>query len=511
MYFTEHNAARIDYFRNQIELWWQDSLLSLDEYRYLLACLIESVSSVSNTAGVYGAYLKKWDSRALKSILLNKFNLDSASYSNLITYNSKLEDVIESIECDILYLDPPYTQNQYGTQYHILETLILNDHPVISRVTGSRSTAPMRSDWSKKYKANILLDKILSKTNAKYVILSYNNDGIMSKEFIEASMKRYGKPDTFLCKQIMYKKYQNWKSSNQREHFEYLFFIELEEKNNVQYESPLNYIGSKARIVKNIKENAPSKFTKFIDAFGGGFNVGINFNVPVMIYNDINFLVKRLVESFRKEDTYEYLLYMDKNIRKFGLEQANSETYFKARNYYNSIPHSKQDIRLLFLIILYGYQQQIRFNSKYEFNNPVGMRWFNEKVLEKMISFSRVIKERDYVFFSKNYTELEPYVDNNTFVYIDPPYQLTLGTYNDGKRGFLGWNSQSEEALFSFLNNLTSKKIPFMLSYVIEHKGKINNNLIAWVKNNQYNVIELGDIIGISGSRRKEVLITNYD
>ncbi len=43
---------------------------------------------------------------------------------------------------------------------------------------------------------------------------------------------------------------------------------------------------------------------------------------------------------------------------------------------------------------MYGFQQQLRFNSKLEFNNPVGMRWFNDKVLEKLISFSRHIKTK---------------------------------------------------------------------------------------------------------------------
>ena len=63
---------------------------------------------------------------------------------------------------NILYFDPPYTQNQYGTQYHLLETLILNDNPTISKVTGSRPTGPMRSDWSKMYHVHILFDKVVA-------------------------------------------------------------------------------------------------------------------------------------------------------------------------------------------------------------------------------------------------------------------------------------------------------------------------------------------------------------
>ena len=226
MYFTPENAARIDYFRKQIEEWHKNKLLSEAEYMLLLASLVESVSRVSNTAGVYGAFLKKWDGRALKPIEFIKPAYNACDSLNIKIYNDKTENIISDVKCDILYLDPPYTQNQYGTQYHLLETLILNDHPSVSKVTGSRPVMPMRSDWSKEYKAHILLDKIIANTTARYIVMSYNNDGLMSKEYIEAVMKRYGKPETYCCKKISYKKYQNWKSQNHKEHFEYLFFVE---------------------------------------------------------------------------------------------------------------------------------------------------------------------------------------------------------------------------------------------------------------------------------------------
>ena len=87
---------------------------------------------------------------------------------------------------------------------------------------------------------------------------------------------------------------------------------------------------------------------------------------------------------------------------------------------------------------------------------------------------------------------------------------MTTGAYNDGKRGFKGWNKELELELFSFADQLTQKGIPFMLSYVVEHKGQTNHALIDWVNTNKYHIIQLGDIIGISGSRRKEVLIVNY-
>lgn len=511
MYFSAENAARIDYFRWQIEEWKTKFKINNDEYNYLLACLIESVSDVSNTAGVYGAFLKKWDSRALKPIVFEKVDSIDVFCSSVKEYNEKIEDIISDVECDILYLDPPYTQNQYGTQYHLLETLVLDDHPSISKITGSRKTAPMRSDWSKDIKSHILFDRIVAKTKAKHIVFSYNNDGFMSKDFIEASLKRYGKPETYVCKKISYKKYQNWKSANNKEHFEYLFYIEKRPTGDVTYESPLNYIGSKGRIIDEIKEFSFTNYQYFFDAFGGGFNVGINFGQVPVIYNDINWFVKDLIESFKKNDTYDYISYMRRIISKFGLEKANTESYQKAREYYNSLPVENRDPRLLFVIIMYGYQQQIRFNGSHDFNNPVGMRWFNDKVLEKMVSFSRVIKESDISFYCDSYLDFEERIDENTFVYLDPPYMLTNGSYNDGKRGFKGWDKNLESELFEFLNRLNARNIHFMLSYVIEHKGKKNTDLTQWVTENNYKIIELGKILGISGSRRKEVLIVNYD
>lgn len=197
--------------------------------------------------------------------------------------------------------------------------------------------------------------------------------------------------------------------------------------------------------------------------------------------------------------------------RKFGLEKANSESYLKARQYYNSLPLEERDPRLLYTIILYGYQQQIRFNGGHNFNNPVGMRWFNDKVLEKMISFSRVLKERNFTFKCCDFTDLSNEINQDSFVYMDPPYKLTTGSYNDGKRGFEGWTADHGKKLFEFADKLHSNGIRFMISYVLEHGGKRNDQLETWINERGYRLINLGEILGISGSKRKEVLIVNYD
>ncbi len=512
MYLSEYNAGRVDYFRQTIEDWHVHDQINREEYTYLLACLIESVSFVSNTAGVYGAFLKKWDDRALRTIQFINLSDGIVPTHTIEVHTNKLEQIIENIQCDILYLDPPYTQNQYGTQYHLLETLILDDRPEkISKVTGSRSTREMRSDWSKIYKVHILLDRILAKTSARHIFLSYNNAGDMSREYIETLMKRYGYETTFERIEIPYKKYENWKSQNKKDHYEYLFYIEKKPTEEIIFESPLNYTGSKAKVVPYIKQNLIATDT-FVDVFGGGFNVGINSDSRDIIYNDINFIVKQLLESFQKYDTYDYITYVKKFIEKHNLEKGNKESYLAAREFYNKLPESQKDPRMLFAIILYSYQQQIRFNSNYEFNNTAGVRWFNDCILAKLISFSRVIKEKNITFTSYDYIHLRDHIkiDQNTFLYLDPPYKLTTGSYNDGKRGFKGWNDELEKELFAFIDEMALKNIPCMLSYVSEHKGNTNTALKEWIAQNGYTLIPLGDIIGISGKPRKEILVTTF-
>ncbi|HEM2366474.1 TPA: DNA adenine methylase, partial [Listeria monocytogenes] len=154
---------------------------------------------------------------------------------------------------------------------------------------------------------------------------------------------------------------------------------------------------------------------------------------------------------------------------------SNRESYLNVRNHYNSLPIADRDPRLLYTVILYGFQQQIRFNSDYDFNNPVGMRWFNDRVLEKMVSFSRAIKEENFEFTSRSFEDYIDEIDSNTFVYMDPPYMLTNGSYNDGKRGFGGWTTEHEQKLMDFADELNRRGIKFMISYVLEHQGEVND------------------------------------
>lgn len=508
MYFTEENAQKIDFIRWQIEEWKQNQNITDNEYYYLIASLIESVSKVANVAGVYGAYLKTWDPRAVKPMKFIPIQTTKrqSRMPNMV-YHQKIEDLIEQIEGDILYLDPPYTKNQYSVQYHLLETIAKYDNPEITGITGARDTKAQTSAFSKAGEVQVEFEKIIAKAKFQYIIVSYSSAGIMSKEYIENVLKRYGREETYQFRKFTYKKYLNHHTEKEGAHYEYLFFIEKKPAGQETYYSPLNYMGGKAEMVDFIRHNMPQNIHRVVDAFAGGFNVGINLEAPEVIYNDYNYKVRELIEMFQKEDSLELYKYITSNIKKYHLEKEQKEPYIKLRTIYNHPEPPRRDPRLLYLLVLYGFQQQIRFNSALEYNNPIGQSGFNDKIMEKMISFSRKMKEKNVIFHSEDFENLERYIDADTFFYCDPPYLITLGSYNDGKRGFNGWNQQEEERLLQFLSRINERGGKFMLSNVLEHNGKKNTILEKWLEENNFTKIEYQ---GMTRSHRREIIIVNY-
>lgn len=504
MYFTDFNAGRIDYFRNQIERWKIDKLINNEEYSYLLGCLLESVSKVANIAGVYGAYLKKWDPRAIKEIRFIPIeSTDSINVPNVkAVYNSNINDIISNIECDILYLDPPYTKNKYSVQYHLIETLIRDDKPNLRGITGTRTFDNVSDNWSKVNKAEIEFAEVIKNTKAKHIILSYSSDGIMSKDFITSVLKRYGKDETFKLIEIPYKKYRNIKTFSTDNHYEYLFYVEKKLSSQIEYYCPLNYMGGKTNIIKYMMNELNDK-NRFIDLMGGGFNVGINGRgFSEYYYNDTNTFVTSIIKMFKYENTLAILTKIDSIIKKYGLEKHNKNAYICFRNDYNiKYRYEKDSVIYLYTLVLFGFQQQLRFNSLHEFNNPVGESGYNGSVKEKIITFSSRLKEINVNFSSLDFECFEKIIDNDTLVYIDPPYLITLGSYNDGKRGFNGWSEEEENRLISFLERIKKRNCKIVMSNILDYKGKSNDILKAWIKKNDVKIKD----IEIRG--RKEIMI----
>jgi adenine-specific DNA-methyltransferase len=204
-YFTPKNGMKIDAIRSQIEKWKKDKKITNREYFILLACLIESVPFYANISGVYAAFLKEYDPRALKDFKLRPIKINKSNKKHTV-YNKNSMDLIKKLDVDILYIDPPYNNRQYASNYHLLETIAKYDNPVIKGVSGVRNYDNQKSEFCNEISALTSLDKIAELAKYKYLILSYNSEGIMSQKKIINTLKKYGDVE---LKEVDYRRFRS--------------------------------------------------------------------------------------------------------------------------------------------------------------------------------------------------------------------------------------------------------------------------------------------------------------
>lgn len=223
-YFTPTNAMKIDAIRSKIEKWYKENLITEEEYFILLANLIESVPFYANISGVYAAFLKKYDPRALKNLELKPIKLYKSSIKHKV-HNKNSMDIIKDINVDILYLDPPYNARQYGGNYHILETIAKYDNPKIKGITGMRDYTEQKSEFCNKETGLKALDKIAEQTKYKHLILSYNSEGIMPTKDILSTLKKYGNVKLKEINYLRFKSNNNGDSKHKKHINEQLFVL----------------------------------------------------------------------------------------------------------------------------------------------------------------------------------------------------------------------------------------------------------------------------------------------
>ena len=192
LYFSAENGKKIDAIRTQIEKWYISNSINEDLYFFLLASLLESADKVANTASVYGAYLKKIKKSAQKSLVLKAADFECTNGSHTV-FNEDSNALIQSIEGDILYLDPPYNARQYGANYHLLNTIAKKDTFVPRGKTGLRDYS--KSAFCSKLEVEQAFDNLIASANFNTIFLSYNNEGLMPAELVKKIMQRYGKYD----------------------------------------------------------------------------------------------------------------------------------------------------------------------------------------------------------------------------------------------------------------------------------------------------------------------------
>ncbi len=222
-YFSDENGMLCDAIRQQIEDWWKDKLITEDEYYFLIASLIESVDKCANTASVYAAFLKHIKNSAQKKLVLKPAELIINDKEHQI-FNGDTNALIDKFKGDVFYLDPPYNQRQYAANYHLLETIAKYDAPQIHGKTGLRGYKEQKSLYCSKAEVAKSFKELILNAQARYIFLSYNNEGLMSHKEIQDIMELRGKYGCFT------KEYNRYKADNNRDYtsdktIEYLHYV----------------------------------------------------------------------------------------------------------------------------------------------------------------------------------------------------------------------------------------------------------------------------------------------
>ena len=276
--------------------------------------------------------------------------------------------------------------------------------------------------------------------------------------------------------------------------------------------SPLNYTGGKYKLLPQILPYFPNDINTFVDLFCGGCNVGINIKANNIICNDSNKVVIDLMHNWNRLNSEQALKILEQTINKYNLSKTNEEGFKNIRQDYND---GNKSWNIFYAMLTNAFNYQIRFSKQGNYNMPFGRNRssFNPTLKKNFIKYIDKLNNINISFTNEDFRDVKmDNLNNNDFVYCDPPYLISCASYNEQD----GWNKDCEKDLLNLLDSLNNKGIKFALSNVLENKGKSNDILKDWCK--KYNTIHLNNTYGNcnyhakdkSSNTTDEVLIINY-
>ena len=300
------------------------------------------------------------------------------------------------------------------------------------------------------------------------------------------------------------------------------------QKVNACRRSPFFYVGDKFKLVPQLKENFPNDIDRFIEPFCGGGSVFLNTEAKKYLLNDIDTYMIRLhqflIASSSQQDIFWEQLKL--NIEKYNLSATfmgrdipkeyrkefvktyfakyNKDAYVRMRSDFND---EKNDMMLLYMLLIYGFNRMLRFNAKGDFNLPVGNVDFNKNVVDALNSYFDYVKDKNIQLFNMDFQDFIEKVQptSKDLVYLDPPYLITFSEYNKL------WNEDSEIRLINYLDELNARGIRFAVSNVLWHRKRYNGTFNMWAQ--KYNIVKIkSNYISFNDNTEKdtyEVLVKN--
>lgn len=302
----------------------------------------------------------------------------------------------------------------------------------------------------------------------------------------------------------------------------------MENKKTIR--SPFFYVGDKYKLMPQLKQLMPKNIEQYIEPFVGGGSSFLNSKGTSYMLNDVDSYVVELhrqIGSYtgKAEKLFEELFdiidfyglscsyrgicvpeEMKKKYVKTYYSKYNKDAYIRMRKDFNA---KKDDFLRLYLLLIYGFNHMIRFNSKGDFNLPVGNVDFNNNVYQALNNYLEFVGEHKIEFFNMDYISFLEKIKfgRNSYVFLDPPYLISMSEYNKL------WNDKKEDELCEYLDSLNYRGIKFGITNLITHKGKVNQRFLDWSKKYcaydvKSNYISFNDNTIKADSQ--EVFVTNY-
>ena len=208
-YFRDDHACKIDGVLLRLRAWYHDGVLDKHEFYVLLKSVLEASDRVANIAGVYAAYLKKWQSNTKGSLNFPTPELVPGPVGK--AFCGDVNELVEQIYCDVLYADPPYNTRQYAAYYHIREVMAelhkIDDLEAYEKKlygkTGLRPYDDLKSQYCMRrredgeQRCEKVFRDLIAKAKAEHIVISYNEEGILSKEAIGQALARFSGVEKF--------------------------------------------------------------------------------------------------------------------------------------------------------------------------------------------------------------------------------------------------------------------------------------------------------------------------
>jgi len=223
-FFSNDNGRRIDVARTEIDELFSNNFITKNEHCFLNASIIVSADAVSNTAAVYTSFLKYATPESKKKFVVTPIHRDYKTTENQHVVSNTFAELLNE-KYDIAYIDPPYNKRQYGANYFPLNYIAMYNQTI--QVVGKTGLIPYkRSDFCSKKKVKQAFDNLIKKTiecGAKFLFISYSNEGILSFDKLKEICDNYGETHVI---EMEHKKYQN-KFTNDKQVSEFLFCIRI--------------------------------------------------------------------------------------------------------------------------------------------------------------------------------------------------------------------------------------------------------------------------------------------